>query len=140
MSDGPVRGLIVAHCGLADALAEAVSRISGAEPDALRTISNEGRGPDGLLEAVRQAAGDSPTIIFTDFASGSCGFAARKLSLERPRTAIVTGVNLPLLLDFVFHRDLPLEELVERLVERGRNGISGACAQEGIRVDSAIPR
>ena len=36
---------------------------------------------------------------------------------------MVCGVNLPILLDFVFHRDVPLDELVTRLVEKGREGI-----------------
>jgi mannose/fructose-specific phosphotransferase system component IIA len=37
---------------------------------------------------------------------------------------VISGVNLPLLLDFVLHRDLPLPELGPRLVEKGRNAIS----------------
>ena len=36
---------------------------------------------------------------------------------------MVCGVNLPILLDFVFHRDMPLDELVPRLLEKGRSGI-----------------
>jgi mannose/fructose-specific phosphotransferase system component IIA len=140
MSDGSVRGLIVAHCALASALATAVRQISGCEEDALRPISNEGCGPDQLLEYVRVAAGDAPVVIFTDLTSGSCAFAARKFAIQRPATAIVTGVNLPLLLDFVFHRDLPLQALVDRLVEKGRGGISGACTEETIRADRALSR
>jgi mannose/fructose-specific phosphotransferase system component IIA len=140
MSDGPVRGLIVAHSSLASALATAVRQIAGVDEGVLRTISNEGRGPEQLLEFVREAAGDDPVIIFTDLASGSCAFAARKIALDRPATGIVSGVNLPLLLDFVFHRDLPLQALVDRLVEKGRGGISGACTEEGARADRALSR
>ena len=138
MSKEPVQGLIVAHSSLAQGMAAAVRQISGAEEDALRTISNEGRGPEGLISAVRDAAGDAPVILFTDMASGSCAFAARKIAMERANTGIVCGVNLPVLLDFVFHRDLPIGELVERLVEKGRGGITGACTEETKRADRAV--
>ncbi len=140
MNEESVRGLIVAHGSLASALAAAVRQISGCEEDALLPISNDGRGPDHLLQVVRDAAGDAPVVIFTDLASGSCAFAARKIALDRTDTAIVSGTNLPLLLDFVFHRDLPLRALVDRLVEKGRGGISGACTEEGQRADRALSR
>jgi N-acetylgalactosamine PTS system EIIA component len=135
-----VQGLIIAHSSLAQGMAAAVRQISGAEEGVLRTVSNEGRGPEGLIAAVGDAAGDAPVILFTDMASGSCAFAARKIAMERPNTGIVSGVNLPVLLDFVFHRDLPLSELVDRLVEKGRGGITGACTEEKKRADRAVSR
>jgi mannose/fructose-specific phosphotransferase system component IIA len=138
MSEPLVRGLVIAHSSLAAAMASAVHQIAGVGEDALHTISNEGRGPDQLMQAVRDAVGDAPVILFTDLPSGSCAFAARKLALERPGTGIVSGVNLPVLLDFVFHRDLSVPDLVERLVEKGRGGISGACTEDGARADRAL--
>ncbi len=140
MNEESVRGLIVAHGSLASALVGATRQISGCDDGALLAISNEGRGPDHLLKLVRDAAGDAPVVIFTDLASGSCAFAARKIALDRPDTAIVSGTNLPILLDFVFHRDLPLRELVDRLVEKGRGGVSGACTEEGQRANRALSR
>lgn len=140
MNEESVRGLIIAHSSLAAGLASAVRQISGVGEEAIQTVSNEGRGPEGLLSAVREAAGEAPVIIFTDLASGSCAFTARKIAIERPATGIVCGVNLPVLLDFVFHRDLPLQELVDRLIEKGKGGISGACTEDGVRADRALSR
>lgn len=134
-----IQGLIIAHSSLAAGLAAATQQISGVT-DALQTVSNEGRGPEGLLGAIQDAVGDSPVILFTDLASGSCAFAARKCSLDRPGTGIIYGVNLPILLDFVFHRDMALAELVERLVEKGQSGINGAYSEEGARADRAASR
>lgn len=136
----PVRGLVVAHSSLAEGLVSAVQQIAGVGDDALQSLSNDGQGPEGLIAAVRQAAGDAPVIVFTDLPSGSCAFAARKISLERASTGIICGVNLPVLLDFVFHRDLPLGDLVSRLVEKGRGGITGACTEEATHVDRAVSR
>ena len=53
-------------------------------------------------------------------------------------TGVVSGVNLPVLLDFVFHRDMPLAALVERLVEKGRAGITGAHREAAAHADRAV--
>ena len=136
----PVRGVILAHASLAAGLAAAARQISGADEDALGALSNEGRGPDGMMTAIEELAGDEPLIVFTDLASGSCSFAARKFARARADTAIVCGVNLPILVDFVFHREMPLPELVARLVEKGRGGITGTCVEEAADADRAAPR
>jgi mannose/fructose-specific phosphotransferase system component IIA len=137
MNDEGVRGLVICHSALADGMVNAARQISGAPDTALQPLTNEGRGPEGLVEAVRAAAGDAPVVLFIDLASGSCAFAARKVAHDRPGTAVVFGVNLPVLLDFVFHRDLPLEQLVPRLVDKGRAGISGSCIHPVAHADPA---
>lgn len=119
-----VRGVVVAHAGLAEALVDAVRRIADPDEDALQAVSNEGRGPDAIGEAIVEQAGDGPVIVFSDLPTGSCGFAARKLCGEQAAYAMICGVNLPVLLDFVTHRDMPLRDLVVRLIERAHRGIS----------------
>ncbi|HEU0055117.1 MAG TPA: hypothetical protein VFQ39_18145 [Longimicrobium sp.] len=135
----PVRGVVVAHASLGDGLAASVRSIAGVGEDALRAISNAGCGPEALQARVMEALGDEgPAIVFTDMGSGSCAFAARRIALQRPDTGIVTGVNLPVLLDFVFHRDMPVSELVDRLVEKGRAGITGAHTEPAAHADRAL--
>jgi mannose/fructose-specific phosphotransferase system component IIA len=138
MSEG-VRGVVIGHSSLGEGMVAAVRKITGVSEDALSSLSNEGRGPDTLLEAIRDRAGDDSVILFTDMAGGSCAFAARKTAALRASTAHVAGVNLPLLLDFVFHRELPLTELVKRLVECGRAGITGTCTEETAHADHTAP-
>lgn len=133
-----VRGVVLAHASLADGLVASVRAISG--EDALVPLTNEGCSPERLQERLLGALGaEGPAIVFTDLGSGSCAFAARRIALERPETGIVTGCNLPVLLDFVFHRAMPLAELVDRLVEKGRSGITGAH-REGAHADRALSR
>ena len=138
MSEG-VRGVVVGHSTLGEGLVAAVRKITGVGEEALCALSNEGQGPDGLVEAIRGRAGEDPVLLFTDMAGGSCAFAARKLAGQRGAVAHVAGVNLPLLLDFVFHRELPLPELVERLVQSGRAGITGMCTEETAHADHTAP-
>lgn len=138
MSEEPIRGLVVGHASLAEGLVSAVRQITGADDEALRPLSNEGRGPEALQQAVRDALGDGPGIVFADMGSGSCCFAARRIAFDRPGTAVVTGVNLPVLLDFVFHRTMPLDRLVERLVEKGRAGLAGSYTQRDAHADRAL--
>lgn len=123
MSDDGIRGVVVAHSALAGALIGAVERIAGAEDGALVPLSNEGLGPEAIRQKLDELVGDGPAIVFADLREGSCGMAARQVCLGGPTRALITGVNLPVLLDFVMKRHLPLDELVPRLVERGRAAI-----------------
>ena len=123
MSEGRVQGVVLAHADLARALVEAVERIAGSQDGVLLPLSNEGLGPDGIRERLEELAGDGPAIIFTDLKEGSCGMAARRVCLQREDQVLVTGANLPMLLDFALKSHLPLDELVERVVERGRASV-----------------
>jgi mannose/fructose-specific phosphotransferase system component IIA len=136
----PVRGVLIAHGAMANGLADAVRQITGAGPDALVTLSNLGLSPAALAGAVRTAAGGGPAIIFADLPSGSCGFAARLLARERADLVVICGVNLPMLLEFVTHRELPLEQLVPRLLSRARAAIMCAPADYEQHVDPAVSR
>lgn len=120
---GPVRGIVIAHGGLATGLVDAARAITGADEDVLRPVSNSGLSPEALAQRLNTAAGTGPLILFTDLPSGSCGIAARVLARGRSETAVVCGVNLPMLLDFLTHRDLPVRALVPRLLSRAREAI-----------------
>ncbi len=116
-------GIVVGHGEMARGLVDAVRRIAGESAEGLSAVSNDGKGPDELRAALDEAAGAGPVVVFVDLESGSCGLAAAYTCRAKTERAVVCGVNLPMLLDFVFHRDLPLEELVARVVEKGRSAI-----------------
>ncbi len=124
MSEEGVRGIVLAHGEMASGLLEAVRHIAGGVGDYLVPLSNRGLGPDILAEEVGKLAGAGPTIVFTDLQSGSCGFAARRCLQNLPQLVVISGVNLPMLLEFVMRRTLPLEQLVPFLLAKGRAAIS----------------
>lgn len=121
-----VRGVLLAHGGMARGMADAIQRIAGVGDEALTPLSNDGKGPDEILRELEAVTGDGPAVIFTDLFTGSCALSARKACLEKGERAVIFGTNLPMLLDFVFHRHLSLEELVPRLVEKGRDAVQSA--------------
>lgn len=112
----------MAHADLAEAMVRAVSRIAGIH-DALTPLSNESRRPEEMQRVLEVACGRGPAVVFTDLASGSCALAGRLVAARAGHTRVVTGCNLPMLLDFVFHRDMELEPLVARLVRKGRDAL-----------------
>ncbi|MGD8866695.1 MAG: hypothetical protein PVI01_03680 [Gemmatimonadales bacterium] len=132
MSNVEVQGILVSHGKMADGLLDAVREITGLT-EGLVTLDNLGLTPDALEERLDDLTGDRPSVVFVDLPSGSCAFVARRLRARQSNVAVVCGVNLPLLLDFVFHRTLPLEDVVTRL--RTHTGISIELADG----DSTVP-
>ena len=119
----PLRGIVIAHGDMAEGLVTAVRHITGVEGDVLIPLSNREKSPQELATLVARQLEDGPAILFTDLVAGSCGFTARRLTRERPDVAVICGVNLPLLVDFVMHRDMEPRALLDRLVEKGRGSI-----------------
>ena len=127
MSEGPsARGVVLAHGTMARGLVDAVLKISGAEEGTLVPLSNEGKSPQALQDELDGFLEEGPTVVFTDLPSGSCALAARMCCRTHPLHAVVTGVNLPILLDFVFNRHLPMNELVPRLLSKGIGSVKSA--------------
>ena len=103
---------------------ESVRGIAGEVADTLHPVSNDGKSPAQLKEELGEVLGSGPAVVFVDIQAGSCGMAALSSCRQSGERVVVCGVNLPMLLDFVFHRDLPLDDLVARVVEKGRGGIT----------------
>ena len=123
------RGIVLAHGSLAEGFVDAVRQIAGAEADNLTAVSNRGMSPDTLAAELRKhISTTTPTVLFTDLPSGSCGFAARRLCPENPNLAVISAINLPLLLEFIMHRTEPLDQLVPTLLAKGRGSVCCAPA------------
>jgi len=118
--------LLVTHGVLGEELVRTVGAILGPQTDTI-TISNSGLSSDALTTAIEsrlsEIPSDAPVVLFTDLAAGSCGIASRRIApSERPFRRI-TGVNLPMLLEFFHYRDtLSLDELLPRMEAKGKAG------------------
>ena len=101
---------------------DAVRAITG-DAEALEAISNDGCGRDSLEHLVAEAACDGDCVLFVDLPGGSCLQAAMIFQRQHPAIAVVAGVNLAMLLDFVHHRDTSLAEAATRAADIGARAI-----------------
>ncbi|HYQ95670.1 MAG TPA: hypothetical protein VER38_01515, partial [Candidatus Eisenbacteria bacterium] len=101
-------GLLVTHAALGSELLRTVEGILGAQSD-VHVLSNDGYSGDALSRAIEERVRDvpveRPVVVFTDLAAGSCGIASRRAVHGARIVRKVTGVNLPMLLEFFHYRD-----------------------------------
>jgi mannose/fructose-specific phosphotransferase system component IIA len=115
-------GVVVCHGELARAMIAAAEQIGGVT-GALIPVSNTGCDRNTLEERVLSAVAGRPAVVFVDLASGSCLFAVLKRLRSETSVKVVTGVNLAMLVDFLFHRALSPAEAASRAAAAGQESI-----------------
>lgn len=105
MSD-PGVAIVLAHGDVAAALVAAVELITG-QGSRFIALSNAGLGAAEIEAMLRERVEQSGAqVVFTDLQAGSCNMAACRLLRWRPALVVVTGVNLPALLQYATHPEL----------------------------------
>ncbi|HEX6991117.1 MAG TPA: hypothetical protein VF151_04500 [Gemmatimonadales bacterium] len=117
-----LHGVIVGHGSIAASLVDAVMRITG-ESEGLIAVSNDQCDRGSLEQRVAEAVGTSPALVFVDMAAGSCLLAVLRRFRDREDVEVVTGVNLAMLVDFMYHRDQDPEAAARRAAEAGAHAI-----------------
>ena len=124
--------MVVGHGAMAEELINSVAMIMGRVP-LLRAVGLRGdQGLDDLEREIEKAwrgleeGGAEQVLILVDMFGGSCSNVAARMVSEKEanQAAVITGVNLPMVLEAAIDRDLhPLEALVNKIVEAGRKSI-----------------
>lgn len=120
-----VPALLVMHADLAAALLRAAESVAGAV-EGVGTLSNSGHSRESLEDAIVERVGDwdHGGLVLTDFWGGSCHTCGIRAARGRGEIVVVTGVNLPTLLDYLHNRDrFGVVELAERLRSKGQDSI-----------------
>lgn len=127
-----VPAVLVTHADLAAALLRASERVYGPSDD-LTVLSNEGLSRDALESAIEDAVAHwaHGGLVLTDFWGGSCTLCGLAAARGHGEVVVVSGLNLPILLDYLHNRDqYGVFELAERLQKKG---------QESIRIQRGQP-
>jgi len=125
--------LIVTHRRLGDALIEAAEFILGTRPEALVSVSidlNENadvlRGK--IANGLKKVKSEHGVLILTDMFGGTPSNLSYSF-LEEGHVEVISGVNLPILIQAASTRDkMNLEELAVKLEEFGKKSISLASS------------
>jgi mannose/fructose-specific phosphotransferase system component IIA len=118
----PIHGVVVGHGNLAAALIDAVGGIAG-DTASLTAVSNTDCDRGTLEARITEAVGSGPAIVFIDMPSGSCLFAAMRRLQALDGVRLVTGVNLAMLLEFVFHSEGDVDEVAAMVTEAGSRAV-----------------
>ena len=119
---GRVPALLVMHADLSAALLRAAEQVYG-PIEGVEKLSNEGRSREDLEAAIaeRVTGWREGGLVLTDFWGGSCHICGVSAARGHGEVVIVTGLNLPTLLDYLHNRDhYGAVELAERLVRKGQ--------------------
>jgi PTS system mannose-specific IIA component len=119
-------GIIVTHGGLAVELLHTAELIVGKLEDCY-AISGSDLSDEVLENKVKdimKRGGGRNVILFVDHFGGSCCTKCIHATKDIDGVKVISGVNLPLLLDFATKRgSMEFEEMVDHLIRRGRESV-----------------
>jgi PTS system N-acetylgalactosamine-specific IIA component len=119
-----VQALVAGHGDFAAGLISAVEAVTG-RGELLEAIQVKGLcGEDIQQLLAERLLATGSLVIFTDLQAGSCTMAARRLLREQPQVLLVSGTNLPMLLDFVMSSAASTHDAARAAVERARSAIA----------------
>ncbi|HEX5438363.1 MAG TPA: hypothetical protein VFW98_14510 [Gemmatimonadaceae bacterium] len=122
MTNNDRAAIVAGHGDFATGIISAVDRITGCG-ELFVPMSNAGLGAEAIEQRLRELLAEHHAqVIFADLAAGSCSIAACRLVRECD-VIVVTGVNLPALVFYATHQELPLREAAAQSVVRASSSI-----------------
>jgi len=128
--------LIITHGDVGHALLDTASAMLSGMPlqSEAVTISNQ-CDPDAESRRVgvviaKLNRGDG-VLILTDIYGATPSNIAMKYQDEAARVMVVSGVNLPMLIRVLNYPDLSIEQLLEKALSGGRDGVFRCQREEG---------
>ena len=120
-----IPALLVTHADLAAALLRAAEKVYG-PVEGVDVLSNEGLSRDALEAEINRRVSAWPKggLVLTDIPGGSCHLCGVSATRGHAEVALVTGLNLPILLDYLHNREqFETGALAERLQKKGQDSI-----------------
>jgi mannose PTS system EIIA component len=123
-----IPALLIGHGRFPAGLANALQLIVGDVGD-VEVVTSDSRAREEIEQLVRDflgRTGNRPSLVFTDIQGGCSSQVCSSLLRDRTDVGIISGVNLPMLIKYVHHREqATLPELYRLLLQAGSEGIKG---------------
>jgi len=119
-------GIIVTHGELADELCHTTELIVG-KLTGCYSISGSDFCDEEVIDRIKEILElerSSRAIVFVDYFGGSCCINTVRAVKGLKGVRVISGVNLPILLDFITKRDsFEFQAMVDHLIERGKESV-----------------
>ncbi|WP_158610656.1 PTS sugar transporter subunit IIA [Lactiplantibacillus garii] len=121
-------GIIIAsHGDFCQGILQSATMIAGEQDHVEAVPFHSGQTTEALKAVFDQTIKqmNTPKILFLVDLFGGTPFntAVRIASVDADNVAVVTGLNLPMLMEAYFNREMALPALVSHLEQTGRSGI-----------------
>lgn len=121
--------LVVSHGALAEGMLDAMQMITGPQDKVLALGLKETEAPEDLIDHIREAAdalddGDGVLIMVDLYGATPFNSSSRLFMESHHPIEVVTGVNLPMLVEIVMSREgMSLTDLLQQAYQAGMEGI-----------------
>lgn len=120
--------VVVTHGKLAQALVATAEMIMGVQEGIAAIGFEAGQDVMNLHETISQAvqgfASEDEVLILVDLLGGSPYNASAMLAMKLSKVKVVTGINLPMLLEVLPARSQDVAALSQMAVHAGQSGVS----------------
>jgi len=120
--------LLVSHEGIASNLLETASSIVNDRPVNMAYVEVPMDAPtDEIRQSIQnklsQFDQDKEILILTDIYGGTPSNLA-SCFISNEKTQLISGLNLAMIIKAINYRNLPLNELIEKIIQGGRDSIA----------------
>jgi len=126
--------LIITHAKVGDALIETADKMLGGLPLRVQVMPipldcEPGNSLEQALDKIRELDEGDGVLVLTDMFGSTPSNVANQL-LQRQGVCVITGVNLPMLIRVLNYPRLSLDELSQKAVSGGIDGIMSCKSKE----------
>ncbi|MFC0232938.1 PTS sugar transporter subunit IIA [Vagococcus entomophilus] len=118
--------VVASHGELAKGMQSTLELFLGTEPDIHYFSAYTQEEPDIEQEIEKffsELNEEDQVVIFTDLYGGSVNQKLTLASQNHKNIFIISGFNIPLILEVILGTDLITDEWLEQMIEKGKNGM-----------------